>query len=110
MDAPILVNFPKPSSAKGQMPAQISELAKPNNTTKQMLMSTFNPASSTLPEVINIPIANSNPRIVHVRSAFTWLTYFGMHMIPMMYPQMVAASVNEGKILASMSWIFMDPA
>ena len=37
MDAPILVNFPKPSSAKGQMPAQISELAKPNNTTKQML-------------------------------------------------------------------------
>ena len=110
MDAPILVNFPKPSSAKGQMPAQISELAKPNNTTKQMLMSTFNPASSTLPDVINIPKENTKPRMVQVLSAITWLTYFGMHMIPMMYPQIVAASVNEGKILASMSWIFIDPA
>ena len=110
MEAPILVNFPKPSSAKGQMPAQISELAKPNNTTKQMLMSTFNPASSTLPDVINIPKENTKPRMVQVLSAFTWLTYFGMHMIPMMYPQIVAASVNEGKILASMSWMFIDPA
>ena len=103
MDAPILVNLPKPSSANGHIPAQISELAKPNNTTKQMLMSTFNPTNSTLPDVINIPKENSNPRMVHVLSALTWLMYFGMHIIPMMYPQIVAASVNEGKILASMS-------
>ena len=103
MDAPILVNLPKPSRAKGQMPAQISELAKPNNTTKQILMSTFKPASSMLPDVINIPKENSKPRMVHVLSAFTWRMYFGMHIIPMMYPQIVAASVNEGKILASMS-------
>ena len=110
MDAPILVNFPKTSRAKGHIPAQISELAKPNKTTKQMLMSTFNPASSTFPEVINMPKENNKPRMVHVRSALTWLMYFGMHIIPMMYPKIVAASVNEGKILASMSWIFMDPA
>ena len=103
MDAPIFVNLPKPSRAKGHIPAQISELAKPNKTTKQMLMSTFNPTNSTLPDVINIPKENSKPRMVHVLSALTWLMYFGMHIIPMMYPQIVAASVNEGKILASMS-------
>ena len=110
MDAPIFVNLPSPSSAKGQMPAQMSEFAKPNKTTNQILISAFMPANATFPWLAKMPQLNNSPRQVQKRRAFTWLIRRGIEMIPMMYPQIVAAKVKEGKTFASIKPICIEPA
>ena len=71
MDAPNLVNFPKPSMAKGHIPAQIKEFANPNNTTNQILQSACKPANLTGPDANKMPIVNIRPNKVHIRSAVT---------------------------------------
>ena len=65
-EEPIFVRFPKPLIANGQMPAQISEFAKPNNTINQIETSVETPRKSTFPLVIMIAILNSKPNMVQI--------------------------------------------
>ena len=110
IDPPNFVNLPKPSKANGQMPAQINELDNPNNTTNQIEISVVCPKKCTCPFENIISNVKQVPNNVQVRNAFTCLIKRGMQMMPMIYPQTVAANVYEGNTLASMSCMFIEPA
>jgi hypothetical protein len=110
IEAPSLVNLPRPSNANGQIPAHTSELANPNKTTNQMERSVWWPKKTTFPCVKIMSNVNIIPNTVHNRKAFTWLIYFGMVIMPSVYPHMVANNVYEGKDFASINEIFMELA
>ena len=71
MEAPSFVNFPSPSKANGHIPAQISELGNPSNTTNHMDISVVCPSKVTRPCVKIIISVNIMPNNVHTRNAFT---------------------------------------
>ena len=57
-----------------------------------------------------ISSVNMVPSKVQILNAFTWLMNFGMHMMPSMYPQIVAVSVYDGKTFASSKLMFIELA
>ena len=81
-DAPIFVNFPKPSNANGHMPAHTIELANPNSTTNQIEISAVWPKKLTCPFAKMMSNVNSTPNNVHSLNAFTCLMNLGIQMMP----------------------------
>ena len=81
-EAPVLVKRPRPSSASGQMPAQVSEFESPSSVMHQSEMSAFNPKSISLPGANSTPSVATTPRTVQSRNAVTCETYRGMRVSP----------------------------
>ena len=81
-EAPVLVKRPSPSSASGQIPAQVSEFERPRSVMHQSEMSAFNPKSTILPGMNSTPSVATTPSTVQSRSAVTCETYRGMRVSP----------------------------
>lgn len=110
MDAPIFVNLPKPSNANGHIPAQTSELAKPNNTTNHIDRSAVWPKKVTWPLEKTISNVNVAPIIVHIRNEVPCVINLGITKMPITQPQIAKKSVYAGKTLASNKDIFIELA
>ena len=81
-EAPVLVKRPRPSSASGQMPAQVSEFERPSSVMHQSEISAFNPKSTSLPGANSTPSVATTPSAVQSRSAVTCETYRGIRVSP----------------------------
>ena len=70
-EAPVLVKRPSPSSASGQMPAQVSEFDSPRSVMHQSETSAVSPRNVSWPGAKSTPSVPTTPSTVHARKAVT---------------------------------------